>query len=91
MPIYEFKNKITNEITEVKMSIKDKEQYLIDNPDLESYFSTPIPLGDAIRLGLKKPDGGFNEMMSKIVERTPGAQGLNDKMSRSVHKKYNFT
>lgn len=90
MPIYEFIDKETKVVHQKIFSIKDKEEYLRDNPNLESYFSSPAALGDSARLGLKKPDEGFREVLSKIIERTPGSHRLNEKLSRSVPKKYIF-
>lgn len=88
MPTYDFINKNTQEIHTRVMSISAKEEYLLANPDVESVFLSAPVLGDAYRMGLKKPDSGFNEVLSKIVERTPSATALNRHLSRSTKRSY---
>lgn len=70
------------------MSISDREKYLSDNPDLEVTFLTAPVMGDSYRMGMRKPDSGFNEVLSKIIERTPSATGLNSHLSRSTKRSY---
>lgn len=76
MPLYDFLNTDTNEIFEKKMSIADKEQYLKTNPHIQSYFGNMagLPLIDPVRLGIRKPDAGWTEVMNKIHNRTAGSQ-----------------
>lgn len=81
MPTYTFKNNVTNNIFDSRMSISDMETYLIDNPELEILITTGTPIGDSVRLGIKKPDDGFREVLSKIAERT-AKSNLTDKLSR---------
>jgi hypothetical protein len=70
MPTYEFRNKDTGEVTEVFMKMSAKEQYLIDNPNLEQTMTqAPAFTGDHIIL---KKDSGFKEVLQKINERVPG-------------------
>lgn len=73
MPTYEFKNKVTGEIFEKVMKIPEKEQYLADNPDLESYFGS-MNIADPVTLGITKLPGGFKEVLQGIHERTPGSK-----------------
>jgi len=73
MPLYDFKDTNTNEVFEKFMSIADKEKYLQDNPHIKSVLSTN-PLIDPTRLGVKKHDNGFKEVLQKIHARTPGSQ-----------------
>ena len=58
-------------------------------PDMYEPLSQPCPecghlqvqkiltgapsLGDSIRMGLRKPDEGFKEVLQKIHEKTPGS------------------
>lgn len=88
MPIYEFRNKETNAVHTAVMGIKEKAAYLAANTDLETYFSSAPSLGDAIRLGLKKPDDGFREVLARVIEKTPGAAGLNNQLSRSSKRSF---
>ena len=70
MPTYEFRNKDTGEVSEVFMKMSAKEQYLIENPNLEQTMTqAPAFTGDHIIL---KKDSGFKEVLQKINERVPG-------------------
>lgn len=72
MPTYDFRNKETGEVFEKIMKIADKEQYLIDNPQLEQALLTaPAFTGDHVVI---KKDSGFKEVLQKIHEKTPGSQ-----------------
>jgi len=36
-------------------------------------FSAPS-IGDAVRLGIRRPDGGFRDVLHKIHEKMPGSK-----------------
>jgi len=55
------------------MKIADRDQYLIENPHIEAVLSAPN-LIDPVRLGVRKTDNGFKEVLQKIHEKTPGSQ-----------------
>ena len=74
MPLYEFRNKETGEVFEKMMSISSKEEYLKENPNVESYISSAPPTIDSVRLGVRKTDQGFKEVLQRIHEKTPGSQ-----------------
>ena len=75
MPYYDFKNKETGEIKEIKLSLSEFDQFLVDHPELERYFGDQqLNIGDPVRLGLRKIDGGFKEVLQKIHEKTPGSK-----------------
>ena len=78
MPTYMFKNTETGEVFEKQMKISELDQYKLDNPTHERYFDSAPPLGDAVRLGVRKLDNGFREVLQKISERAPAAKGLKD-------------
>lgn len=78
MPTYAWKNKETGEITENVMKIAELDAYKEANPHLERYITTAPTMGDPVRLGLRKPDAGFKEVLQKISDRTPGGKGLRD-------------
>ena len=65
MPTYSFRNIKTGEEFDEIMSIKNLDQYKLDNPDLEQLLGTP-PIGDPVRLGLKKPDDTFRDILKQI-------------------------
>jgi hypothetical protein len=72
MPLYDFKNKDTGEVFEKFMSIAAKEEYIKDNPNIESMLGMN-PLIDPVRLGIHKADNGFKEVLQRIHEKTPGS------------------
>jgi hypothetical protein len=73
MPLYDFKNKDTGEVFEKMMSISAKEEYLAANPNVESVLGANM-LIDPVRLGVRKTDQGFKEVLQRIHEKTPGSQ-----------------
>jgi hypothetical protein len=72
MPLYDFRNKDTGEVFEKFMSIAAKEEYIKDNPNIESMLGMN-PLIDPVRLGIHKADNGFKEVLQRIHEKTPGS------------------
>jgi hypothetical protein len=73
MPLYDFRNKDTGEVFEKFMSISAKEEYLKENPNIESMLGMNA-LIDPVRLGVRKADNGFKEVLQRIHEKTPGSQ-----------------
>ena len=70
MPIYDFKDNNTGEVFTKMMKIAEKEQYLKDNTHIESVLSAPHII-DPVRLGIRKVDSGFKEVLQKIHNNTP--------------------
>lgn len=66
MPTYTFRNTNNDEIFDELMKWSDREKYLKENPHLEPYIGSAPSIGDPVRLGVRRPDGGFNEVLSKI-------------------------
>jgi len=72
MPTYSFRNRETGEIHDEIMRIAAREQYLLDNPHLESIITNaPAFAGDHITI---KKDTGFKEVLQRIHSLTPGSQ-----------------
>ena len=71
MPTYNFKHIETQEIIEKVMKISERDKFLQENPSYEPVIITAPSLGDPIRLGIKKPDAGFKEVLSKAKEAHP--------------------
>jgi len=69
MPIYTFHNTETDEHFEDFMSIAAKEEYLQLNPHIKQTILHAPALGDPTRLGLKKPEGGFRDLLKDIKKR----------------------
>ena len=80
MPTYTFRNKDSEEIFNKIMSWDSREEYLKENPNLEVIIGAPA-MGDVVRLGIRKPDQGFNEVLSKI-HAANYKSNLADKLSR---------
>ena len=74
MPIYEFRNKETNEVIEKFMSMSSREEYLKENPNMEVVISGGSAFIDPVRMGVRKPDQGFKEVLQRIHEKTAGSQ-----------------
>lgn len=72
MPIYQYKNEETSEVTDHFMSIADMEQFELDNPHMKKIIHAPA-LGDAMRLGVRKIDDGFNDILKSIKKDNPGS------------------
>lgn len=70
MPTYEFRNKETGEITEVRMSIHDLDKYKDQHPELERYLGNQT---NGTVYGKPKQSDGFKDVMSKIQKAHPGA------------------
>ena len=73
MPTYMFSNKETGEVTEVFMKISALDAYRKNNPSLETIIQAPM-ICDPVRVGVRKMDSGFKEVLQKIHERTPGSK-----------------
>jgi len=71
MPTYTFRNKDTLEQFDQIMSISAREEYLKQNPHLESVITAPS-IGDSVRLGRGR-DTGFRDVLQRIHQRTPGS------------------
>ena len=64
MPLYSFRNKDTNEVIEDFMTISERDQFLSRNPEYVQELAAP-PIGDSVRLGVKRIDNGFNDVLKK--------------------------
>lgn len=74
MPTYDFLNTDTGEIFERVMSISAKEQFLQENPHIQTHIGKAPAMGDSVRLRIRKPDNGFKEVLQKVHEKTAGSQ-----------------
>lgn len=80
MATYPVKNKETGEVKDVRMSVHEWDQWKIDNPDWERYYtpenspSLGVEVGEwKDKLVAKKP--GWNEVLER-ASKQPGAQNL---------------
>ena len=65
MPTYSMRNTETNEIFEIHLKMSDREPYLAANPHIVQVFTVAPAIGDSVRLGKRKPDMGFREVLQK--------------------------
>lgn len=66
MPTYTFVDNNTGKHFEDSMSIAEKEEYLQSNPHISQTILHAPALGDPTRLGLKKPEQGFRDLLKDI-------------------------
>ena len=78
MPLYEFRNRTDGSIIEKQMKISEVDSFLKCNPDLEKIIATAPSVGDSVRLGIRKNDAGWKEVLHKVAEKTPGGSVLKD-------------
>jgi hypothetical protein len=83
MPVYRFKDNDTNEIFEVFMKISEKEKYLMENSNIESYIMAPS-IVSGVSVTNKVPDG-FKDVLSRISEQHKGTE-LADRHGRNTIK-----
>lgn len=81
MPTYTFRDKNTEDIFDKIMSWDARQKYLEENPNLEVVMGAPA-MGDSVRLGIRRNDDGFREVLSKI-SKANYKSNLKDKLSRS--------
>lgn len=80
MPTYTFRDKETGEVFDKLFKWDDRQLFLEQNPNLEPVIGAAA-LGDSVRLGIRRTDDGFREVLSKIGANNPRSN-LSDKLSR---------
>jgi hypothetical protein len=73
MANYTFLNKNTNEEFDISMPISELDDYKANNPHLEQLIKTAPLFADPTRLGLKKPDAGFRDVLKKVKSSHRGS------------------
>ena len=69
MPLYEFIDNDTGEKFELLLKIAERDEFLEANPNVKGVMSAPMIVSGVD--GLRKPDEGFKEVLSKIGEQNP--------------------
>ncbi len=69
MPLYEFRNNETQEVFTKMMSISAMEEFLAENPHIQHHYSSAPAIGDTVRMGMRKPDANFRDMLKHISKR----------------------
>lgn len=66
MPLYEFKNKETGEVSEIVLGLSEYDQYLKDNPNLERYFSRGLDLISDSKSPMTRAGKDWEDHLSRI-------------------------
>ena len=82
MPTYSFRNNETQEVfDQFFKSIAAKEEFLVNNPHLQQVHTSSTPTVDPVRLGLRKPDDTFRDILKQVKRnnstRFNPADGIN--------------
>ena len=81
--IYTFLNTETQQVEEHSMRMSEYDEFKEKNPHLDRYHEPGRgpAMGDSVRLGIRKPDNGFREVLSKISDANYKSN-LRGKLSR---------
>lgn len=74
MPIYTFEDTNTGERMEKMMKISELDEFRANNPHLKTLILGAPSIGDPYRMGLKKPDAGFRDVLKNIKSHHPGSK-----------------
>jgi len=74
MPSYSFENTETNEQFDLILSMSERETYLKDNPHVKQIFKRFPGVVDPVRLGRKKPDDGFRDVLRNVKHHHGGSR-----------------
>ena len=73
MPTYLFVNNDTGEEYQDFMSISQLDEYLKSNPNVTQLVFGSPSIVDPTRVGLRKPDSGFRDVLKKIKSAHRGS------------------
>ena len=60
------RNNETQEEFEVTLKYSELEQYLKENPNIQQIFNRFPGTGDSVRLGIRKPDDNFRDVLRNV-------------------------
>ena len=66
MASYTFYDTKTDKEFDIQMPISELDDYKAQNPHLEQRIKTAPSIADPTRLGLRKPDAGFRDVLKRI-------------------------
>ncbi len=72
MPTYTFVNSETGEEFTRFMTISEMETFLVENTNIKQVIGAPA-IADPTRLGLRKPDQGFRDVLKKVKKAHRGS------------------
>lgn len=74
MPNYLFRDTETSEVFTKTMKMSELDAYMQANKTHVRYYDGVAPaMGDPVRLGVRKMDTGFKEVLQRVHEKTPGS------------------
>jgi hypothetical protein len=73
MANYTFYNTLTKKEFDISMPISELDNYKDQNPHLNQRIKTAPALADPSRLGIKKPDAGFRDVLKKVKKAHRGS------------------
>jgi hypothetical protein len=76
MPNYTFYNKKLKEEFIENMSMSELDNFLLINPHLEQVVTAPA-IADPTRLGLRKPDSGFRDVLKRVKKASGRRNTIN--------------
>lgn len=85
MPMYTFKCNTCDEIFDVLCNIASKDTQICPkcgSTNYQHHHTVPLAMGDPVRLGVRRVDDGFREVLSKIGNANGLRANLTDKLSR---------
>ena len=71
MPFYPMKNKETGEVSEMFMTISERDQFLKDNPHFTQLLTIP-GFGNPVGIGSKKLPDGYKDILRTIKKKHRG-------------------
>lgn len=83
MPTYTFEHIETGKTIDKTMSILERDEFVINNPDYRQVFTTLNIVGGVSGL-THKPDSGWNDTLQKIAEKHPGSPLANRYKKKSI-------
>lgn len=80
MPNYTFRNKKTDEMITVQMTMAEHDTYLNDKPDWEQVIGGPMTVCDSWTIGVSKPPSDFSKyVLGRIKNSVPQADAVASK------------
>lgn len=73
MANYTFINTKTNREEDLSMPISELDEFKARNPHMQQIIKTAPALADPTRMGLKKPDAGFRDVLKKVKKAHRGS------------------
>lgn len=66
MPVYEFRNKETEEVIEVMLKISEYDNYIKENPNLERHYSTAPGITSGHKTARQLAGSEWNDHLKRI-------------------------